>query len=69
MENQLGKPRSYGADDILVCPNCFKPIRLTRRGPDGDFDFRYERQIFTCWACDRQIERRVDVDGVTSNTS
>lgn len=68
MENQLRKPRGYGADDILACPNCFQPIRLTRRGPDGDSDLR-ERQIFTCWTCDRQIERLVDVDGVTSCTS
>jgi hypothetical protein len=32
---QQRKPRSFGADDKLACPNCSKPTSLTRRGPDA----------------------------------
>jgi hypothetical protein len=63
MPYQRRKPRSFGADDRLACPNCSKPTALTRRGPDADYDLDYERQIFTCHACGHQIERVVNVDG------
>jgi hypothetical protein len=63
MPYQQLKPRSFGADDKLACPNCSKPTSLTRRGPDADYDLDYERQIFTCRACGHQIERVVNVDG------
>jgi hypothetical protein len=65
MQNQQRKPRSFGADDRLSCPNCSKLTSLTRR-PDPDYNLRYlryERQIFTCQACSHQIERIVDIDG------
>jgi hypothetical protein len=57
------EPRSYGTDDRPACPNCSQPTSLTRRGPDGDYDLNYERQQFTCRACDHRIERVVDADG------
>jgi hypothetical protein len=57
------KPRSYGADDKLTCPNCKGLMSLSRRGPDGDYDRDYERQHFTCRACDHCIERIVDATG------
>ena len=63
MPYQQGKPRSFGADDKLACPNCSKPTSLTRRSPDTDYDLDCERQIFTCRACGHQIERVVNVDG------
>jgi DNA-directed RNA polymerase subunit RPC12/RpoP len=59
MPYQQRKPRSFGADDRLACPNCSKAMFLSRRGPDVD----YERQIFTCLACDHRIERIADADG------
>jgi DNA-directed RNA polymerase subunit RPC12/RpoP len=66
MQNQQRKLRRFGADDGLSCPNCSKLTFLTRRSPDSDYNvryLRYERQIFTCSACDHQIERIVDIDG------
>jgi transcription elongation factor Elf1 len=63
MPYQQLKPRSFGADDKLACPNCSKPTSLTRRGPEADYHLDYERQIFTCRACGQQIERVVNVDG------
>jgi hypothetical protein len=57
------KPRSYGADDRPACPNCSRPTSLTRREPDGDYNLSFERQHFTCRACDHRIERVVDADG------
>jgi hypothetical protein len=62
MPYQQRKPRSFGAD-TPACPNCSMPTSLTGRGPDTDYDFRYERQIFTHWACGHRIERIVDADG------
>jgi hypothetical protein len=32
------------------------------RGPDPDYGLRYERQIFTCFGCDQEIERVVDAN-------
>jgi hypothetical protein len=63
MPYQLRKPRSFGADERPSCPNCGNGMSLTRRSPDGHYGLRYERQIFTCAACDYQIERSVDADG------
>jgi hypothetical protein len=37
---EIGKSRSFGADDKLACPNCSKPTSLTRRGPDADYGMR-----------------------------
>ena len=48
MPYQQLKPRSFGADDKLACPNCSKPTSLTSRGPEADYHLDYERQIFTC---------------------
>ncbi len=62
MSDPRRKPRSFGADDALGCPNCSKRMTLTRRGPAGADDLN-ERQIFTCSACDYQIERVVDAVG------
>ena len=59
MPYQQRKPRAYGADDRLVCPNCSKPMLLSRRSPEAE----NERQIFTCQSCDHHIERIVDADG------
>ena len=61
MPYQQRKPRSFGAGDRLACPNCSKPMFLSRRSPDAE----YERQTFTCPTCDHRIERTVDVDGNT----
>ncbi len=65
MQYQLHKPRSFGADDRLVCPMCHKRMALTRRSPDSDYGQRYERQTFTCLACDYSSERSVDADGIS----
>ena len=54
------KPRSFGVADRPACPNCGDHMSL--RSPDAD-DLNYERQTFTCQACDRSIERIVDADG------
>ena len=56
------KPRDFGVADRLPCPNCGDHMSLTRRGPHADH-LDYERQTFTCRACDHQIERIVDADG------
>jgi uncharacterized protein YbaR (Trm112 family) len=56
------KPRNFGVDDRLACPNCRHHMSLTRRSPD-DADLEYERQTFTCHACDHLIERIVDAAG------
>lgn len=55
--------RSFGADDHPACPQCGKPMGLTRRGPTTGLDASYERQIFTCRACGHEVERPVDADG------
>jgi hypothetical protein len=62
MFDQLEKPRNFGVNDKPLCTNCGWPTSLSRRSPD-DFDRRYERQIFTCFGCDREIERIVDANG------
>ncbi len=63
------EPRSFGADDTLVCPNCNERMSLTRRGPVDAKDLEHERQIFTCAACDHQIERIVDAIGNPTNSA
>jgi hypothetical protein len=37
MPYQQRKPRSFGADNTLACPNCSMPVSLTRRGPDCEY--------------------------------
>ena len=46
-----------------VCEQCGKRMRIIRRGPRSDRRGYYERQIFTCGACDHTIERSVNTDG------
>jgi hypothetical protein len=36
---------------------------LRNRNPDAAYGLRYERQTFTCAACDFRIERSIDADG------
>ena len=61
MPYQRLTPRSFGADDRPVCPNCKRQMSLTRRSPD--IDHNHERQFFACRTCDYEIERVVDADG------
>ncbi len=63
MSDPRRKPRSFGADNTLICPNCNERMSLTRRGPADAKDLEHERQIFTCAACDHQIERIVNAIG------
>jgi hypothetical protein len=63
MPYQQRKPRSFGADERIVCLKCDKHMLLTRRSPDAQYGARYERQTFTCLACEHRIERSVDADG------
>ncbi len=65
MPYEQRKPRSFGADHRLVCPKCHEQMNLTRRTPDSDYGQRYERQTFTCVACDYSSERSVDADGMS----
>ena len=62
MLNQVPQPRRFGVDDKPPCPNCGRRMSLTRRGPDPDYGLRYERQMFTCFGCDQEIERVVDAN-------
>jgi hypothetical protein len=62
MLNQLPKPRGFGVDDKPPCSNCAGRMSLTRRGPRPDYGLRYERQIFTCFGCDQEVERIVDAN-------
>ena len=62
MLTQLPKPRRFGVDDKPPCPNCGRRMSLPRRGPDPDYGLRYERQMFTCFGCDQEIERVVDAN-------
>jgi hypothetical protein len=62
MLNQLPKPRRFGVDDKPPCSNCAGRMSLTRRGPAPDYGLRYERQIFTCFGCDQEVERVVDAN-------
>ena len=63
MFDRLHKWRTFGVDDKLPCPTCGKPMSLTRRAPDDGHDLQYERQTFTCFACDHETERVVDAEG------
>jgi|HubBroStandDraft_6_1064221.scaffolds.fasta_scaffold10047_10 hypothetical protein len=54
-------PRSFGADERPLCPNCKRRMSLTRRSPD--IDHNHERQSFACRTCEHEIERVVDIDG------
>jgi hypothetical protein len=57
------EPRIFGAGDAPECPDCSKPMRLTRRGPRVDHGGYYEFRIFMCRACDHKIERSINTDG------
>ena len=46
-----------------MCLNCDKHMLLTRRCPDAQYGVRYERQTFTCLACEHRVERSIDADG------
>jgi len=63
MPHQLLELRCSGADDKPTCPNCGNAMRLRNSSPDPAYGLRYERQTFTCAACDFRIERSVDADG------
>src|SRR5262249_29248735 len=65
MSNQAtAQSPSIGATiDRPACPYCGERVYLTRRTPHPDYDLCYERQIFTCSACDQTIERLVDANG------
>lgn len=63
MPDQRRNPRSFGVGDKPRCPNCAEPMFLTRRSPAADYALQYERQKFTCPACDHEIERVVDAEG------
>jgi hypothetical protein len=63
MAHQQRKPQNFGADYRPTCPKCNKAMLPTRRAPDADYGTRYERQTFSCPACEHRIERSVDVDG------
>jgi len=67
MSNQAtAQSPSFGATiDRPACPYCGERVYLTRRTPHPDYDLCYERQIFTCSACDQTIERLVDANGNT----
>ena len=62
MFDQLQKTRNFGVNDKPPCADCGQRTSLIRRSPD-DFDLRYERQIFACFKCNREIERVVDAEG------
>ena len=53
------QPRSHGADDRLVCPECGGEMTLIRRTPDPE-RAAFERQTFACGMCLNKIERSVD---------
>lgn len=65
MSDDLGGsfPRHFGLDDKLRCPNCGALTFLSRRSPIGLHAREYERQRFTCPACELELERVVDADG------
>jgi len=54
----------YGALDALDCPHCKATgcMFVSRRAPDPE-QRQYERQTFTCAACNKTLERIVDKDG------
>jgi hypothetical protein len=62
MLNQPRNPRGFGVGDKPPCSNCAGRMSLTRRGPDPDYGLRYERQTFTCFECDQEVERVVDAN-------
>jgi hypothetical protein len=53
----------FGADQSLVCPECGKSMYVTRRSPDPNLGYAYERQTFSCDECDYEMERSADADG------
>lgn len=63
MLNQPRNPRGFGVDDKLRCRNCGELTSLTRPAPAAEDALEYERQTFTCPACEQEFERVVDARG------
>ena len=55
--------RAFGADHRPACPECSRPMHVSRRSPHPDYGRAYEIQILTCFACKSEITRSVDKDG------
>ena len=57
------RQRDFGVKDHPACPKCGKAMVLVRRTPHPEYGSAFERQTFTCFACDREIERSADAYG------
>jgi len=62
MINQPRKPRGFGVDDKPRCLSCGELTFITRRAPAAEHALEYEHQTFTCFGCERESRRVVDVD-------
>jgi len=64
MRREKQPKRTFGADDVLICPECGANMHLSRRGPHAEHGKGHERQTFTCARCDYTIERNADEGGL-----
>jgi hypothetical protein len=54
----------FGARNGPTCPDCTRPMYVTRRTPHPLYGITYELQTFECRTCGGEIERSADRSGL-----
>ena len=60
--------KNFGSNDRPACPVCGASMYVVRRTPHSDFGPDFERQMFRCVDCEKEIERSTDKESARLDT-